>query len=359
MIVTVRASAVPVLVTTNWNTASWPGTISGLVAGGVIGAIKDLAMVNAVSVSTAVEVDAVSFAGLVFAGPATVALLSIVPVNDEARVPVTVIESVGPTARAPLLVHTSGVACGQDHPMPVAVTPLSPVGSVSVTVMGPVETEGPRLDTPMVHDTAWPARGVPLIDLVIARSAAVTTDAVFVSDDATGSAVSALTAAVFVTVVPAGTFAAIDAETLTPGNDAPLASVPARVQVKAPVAVGVLQAQPAPDAAVIVTPAGSVAGVSVIRNGVADVPTAVSGPELLNVIVQALGTVVPARSGDPVDLTTVTSAWSMWAVAVFVSVEYGPTELPVAPVASVALAFSVLVCGLVEPAIAVGPGVAE
>ena len=94
----------------NWNTAFWPGTISGLVAGGVIGATKDLAMVSAVSVSTAVEVDAESFAGLVFAGPATVALLAIVPVYDEARVPVTVIEFEGPTARAPLLVHTNGVA---------------------------------------------------------------------------------------------------------------------------------------------------------------------------------------------------------------------------------------------------------
>lgn len=317
--------------------------------------------VIAVVVSAAVEADAVSLAAFVLFTPATVAELVRVPVKDEARFAVTVIELAEPIGRVSVRVQrVDDPVVAQLQPAPVAVAFVRPVaGRLSVTVIGPAESDGPRLTIPIVQETGAPARGVPLTVFVIARSAAVTTVMVREAVDTVGSKVSADPVAVLVTSVPFGTFEATVADTEMAGQAAPLFSVPMRVQLNAPTEVGVLHDQPVPDAEVIVTPSGRVGGLSKTVNGVPEVPTAWSGPVFVMVMVHAFATVVPAMSGSPAAFATVISAESMCAVAVFVSVEYAPGALPVASVLSVAEAVRVLVCRFDAPVAAVADGVDE
>ena len=101
-----------------------------------------------------------------------VAVLLRVPVNDGARVEVTVIVAVAPGARTPTAqARVLSPSTAQVPAVVVALAPPSAVASWSVTVT-PVAVDGPALRTASVNVTGRPGTGLAgLIDLVITRSA--------------------------------------------------------------------------------------------------------------------------------------------------------------------------------------------
>ena len=79
-----------------------------------------------------------------------------------------------PEANGPSVVHvTAVVEEEQAQPLPEPVSPVTPVGIGSVTVMGPVAGSPPLLWTASFHENGEPATGVPTAVLVTVRSAAL------------------------------------------------------------------------------------------------------------------------------------------------------------------------------------------
>ena len=138
--------------------------------------------------------------------------------------------------------------------MPVALTKVTPAGSVSVTLRF-AASDGPAFDTVTEYATEEPATTVAGPVLVMARSADAVTVvvAVAVLFAALGSAVVAATLAVLLRLE--AWFGAVTV-TVISGAEAPVASA-GRVQVTDTLPV-FEQAQPVPAALTKVTPAGSV-----------------------------------------------------------------------------------------------------
>ena len=289
--------------------------------------------------------------------PSTRAVLLRLPVRLLARSAVTVISgATSPSPRSlPEMQVTIWPEGEQAQPVPLAARNVVPAGSVSVTVIGARDTDGPRLVTVSVQLNGVPGTGCRAIGwlFAMARSARATTRAVSSSVlfAGTGSKVLAETVAALVSAAPAGTVAATSTTTESSGKAVLAARVSAgslRVQ-----RIGAVpeQVQPGPPADLSVVPAGRT---SVTVNG----PVARSGPVLRTTTVQVPSP--PAMKLPTCDLVTVRSADAMLATAVDGPPVYGPLAFPVAPVASSKVARTVFVCGTESPApgllVAAAPG---
>ena len=238
---------------------------------------------------------------------------------------------------------TAAPSAGQAQPAPDAETNEVPTGTVSVTVIGPREVDGPRLATFSVYVTLRPASSGPLSALVMARSAWAVNGTVSVSVlGVFGSKVRPDTCAVLLSVVGIGASLGMATRNVIRGKESPLARVSsALARVHDTTAPTAEQVQPSPDAPTNVIGASTV---SVTVNG----PTAVSGPSLRASIVQS--NVSPATGVPMWPLSTIRSAEWMRATALAGPALYGPAPLPWAPVASSAVVATVLVCAIDEPA---------
>ena len=156
----------------------------------------------------------------------------------------------------------------QRHPVPVALTNVTPAGRVSV-MDSALASEGPLFTTTSEYATDAPATTVAGPVLVMARSAEGVTvvDAVEVLLPGTGSVVADVTVAVSDSVAACPGAVTV---TVIDGAEVPVASV-GRVQVTETLPV-FEQVHPVPVADTKVTPAGSVS--------VTDTDVASDGPAL-------------------------------------------------------------------------------
>src|SRR5712692_10588546 len=212
------------------------------------------------------------FSGLGSAvGELTQALLLMLPPSLGA-VTTMVIGGAGPGGRSVLRVQvTTPALCAQTQVLPLALTKLTPAGSVSVTVIVAAAVEGPPLVTCSVYVSAPPAvTGSGASLLVIDRSAEAVTVVGSVAQlfSGLGSAVGELTQALLLMLPPS--LGAVT--TMVIGGAGPGGRSVLRVQVPTPPLCA--QTQVLPLALTKVTPAGSVS-VTVI------VAAAVEGPPLV------------------------------------------------------------------------------
>lgn len=132
----------------------------------------------------------------------TVAVLTIVPSAPGGTDATTVITgATAPAARSAARVHVTEPEPGtQVQPVPDALTSVVPAGSVSVTRIGPRDTDGPRLRTSSSYVASAPATTAPMLVFAIDRSASALTATVSVPVllPGTGSVVVPDTTAVLV-----------------------------------------------------------------------------------------------------------------------------------------------------------------
>lgn len=189
---------------------------------------------------------------------------------------VSVIVELLPFARSPGFEQVTFCPIAEQlQPVPVPETKLKPVGSVSVTAIGPEAVEGPLLVTVMVYTPLVPTRKSPLWVLVICRSALAPTlvGSLAESFELFGSVVGEETVTPFVT---AGIADELTATVSVIAADEPFVKSDARVQVTVcPMAE---QLQPVPVPETKLKPVGS-KSTTVIG------PAAVDGPLFVTVMV--------------------------------------------------------------------------
>src|SRR5712692_9881604 len=234
------------------------------------------------------------FSGLGSAvGELTQALLLMLPPSLGA-VTTMVIGGAGPGGRSVLRVQvTTPALCAQTQVLPLALTKVTPAGSVSVTVIVAAAVEGPPLVTCSVYVSAPPAvTGSGASLLVIDRSAEAVTVVGAVSQlfSGLGSAVGELTQALLLMLPPS--LGAVT--TMVIGGAGPGGRSVLRVQVTTPALCA--QTQVLPLALTKVTPAGSVS-VTVI------VAAAVEGPPLVTCSVYV--SAPPAVTGSGASLLVI------------------------------------------------------